>query len=79
MRTVEHSYKSHSSSRDVLVQSLTMSLRNPVTHQSGDSPGDLPALVHDLLGADVGGLTALLGDVTALLLVDLKFSQFWKI
>ena len=69
VRTVEDSHQSDPGAGDVLVESLTMSPGNLVSHQPGNSPRDFPALVDGLLGA--GGATVLSWDVTALLLVNL--------
>ena len=74
--TVEDSHQSDSSPGNVLVEPLTMSLGNPVTHQSGNSPGHFPTFVVHFLGAGGAtggslGWTVLLGDIIALLLVDL--------
>ena len=55
MGTVEDSDQSDASPSDILVESLTVSLGNPVADHPGHLPGHFPALVNDLLGA--GGAT----------------------
>ena len=76
MGTVEDSYQPDPSTSDVLVESLAMSLGNPVADQSRNPPGDFPALVNSFL--DAGGATGasrawtvLFRDVVTLLLVHL--------
>ena len=76
MWTVEDSHQSDPRPGDVLVESLAMSLGNPVADQSGNSPGHFPTLVNCFLGAAGGaggrrGGTVLFWDIIALLLVHL--------